>query len=489
MHIENIFRKALPFMFIGILTGIVSCAVDTPLDDEEPVGEVSQAIVPTDIADPPINEIRDQSPHERLDPTLTRVEPSTTDILPPNTYIETRDEDGHITDGEAFLEGHSLAQRMGPDTWLVQSHIFSSMAILGRGNGLFGQEGWLLVDCGGINGAKPPLLPDENGIPQFVPGGLELQNLLSHLDQIAIEQLGHTVPVVAGVPTHPHGDHNGNFVNLRQMFPNMRFITSRSYRDFVEEAGLPLELPNKPGDKVVHHRKGGFFFDGKWVKLWTPAPGGHTPADSIIISPDGVAMAVDVIGTEGRLGFIFDSVVENPQLKNYTVRTLLGLAGYECDVTDPETGAACEAAGPTGTAHFHHMVPGHFGNGTPKDLISSLRYARSQDQAYIASLSGVDPLNPQNPPTPLNPDNFLFPGERGVDYIVGRVFNHLSDNMYRFLVADNYQKVHWNVAGWQQHQERVQDLFLYRATAQGPSDLPDYSPVSPSHTPRWGSWM
>lgn len=486
MHVKEQFFRVLS---LSTLTIITACAVDTSLEAEELVDEVSQAVVPADIADPPINEIRTQSPHERLDPTLARVEASIADILPPNTYIETRDEDGHITDGKAFLEGHSLAQRMGESTWLVQSHIFSSMAILGRGNGPFGQEGWLLVDCGGINGAQPPFLPDENGNPQFVPGGLELQNLLGHLDEIAEQELGHTVPVIAGVPTHPHGDHNGNFVNLRQMFPNMRLITSRAYRDFVKEAGTPLELPNKPQDKVIYHRKGKFLFDGKWVKLWTPAPGGHTPADSIVISPDGVAMAVDVFGTEGRLGFIFDSVVENPQLKNYTVRALLGLAGYECDVTDPETGVACEEAGPTGTVHFHHLVPGHFGNGTPKDLISSLRYARSQDESYQKCFAGVDPLNPQNPPTPLNPADFLLPGERGVDYIVGRVFYGLADCMYRDLVEDNYQKVHWNVAGWQQHIERVQELFLFRATAQAPSDFPEYTPITPNHTPPWGNWM
>lgn len=475
-------------LFITMMSAfaITSCAdMEDETFVEDNIGEVSQAIVPAEVADPPFVEIRGPSQYEQLDPTLARVDPSITDILPPNTYIETRDEHGHITDGQAFLEGHSLAQRMGDDTWLVQSHIFSSMAILGRGEGLFGtgiggEEGWLLVDCGGINGAR---LPE-------TPGGLELQNILGHLNEIAMAELGYTVPVIAGVPTHPHGDHNGNFRVLRQMFPNMKFITSKAYRDFVEQTNIPLELPNKPGDKVVIHRKGGFLFDGKWVQLWTPSIGGHTPADSIIISPDGVAMAVDIFGTEGRLGFIFDSVVENPTLKAYTVRVMLGLAGYECDVTDPETGAACEAAGPTGEVHFHHIVPGHFGNGTPRDIISSLRFERAKDEAYIAALSGFDPLNPQAPPNPPSPDNLLLPGEKGVDPIINRLFQYgLSDTMYRILVAENYQKVHWNGTAGQHMMEKVQDLFLYRATAQGPGDLPDYSPVSPDYTPRWGDLM
>src|SRR5690606_23687451 len=148
------------------------------------------------------------------------------DILPPGVYVETRDEHGDITDRDAFLEHHKWAQRMGERTWLVTSNVFSTMAILGNGgNGLLDEEGWLLVDCGGHNGARPPL-DFSNGPPQFQPGGQELANLLELLDQIAIEQLGHTVPVIAGVPTHPHVDHNGHFRVLRQMFPNMRFITS-----------------------------------------------------------------------------------------------------------------------------------------------------------------------------------------------------------------------------------------------------------------------
>lgn len=442
--------------------------------------------VPPGADEYPVCEIPTQSPYEKELPGLGYFDESITDPIPVGYRINLLDENGDVTDADQFSNYTLIVQRLTERSYLVQSNVFQSYVYRG-------DKGLLMMDCGGHNAARPPFIPDENGVPQFVPGGVELANLRHALDLI-----GDGLPLKTLVLSHPHTDHVGHSLILKDQDPNLRIVASKQLVDHAIQYNLPIGLPDRAID-IVRRRDGAFWFEGQRFRLLSPTTVAHSMADSALISPDGVQMSVDLTGP-GRLSFVFHSVADNPEGVILFNRVLLGEAGYECDVTDPLTGVQCEEAGPTRTPSWQYGIFGHFNIGSVDDVIHTLRYYRAQYDVWWPLLFGIDPNDPSSPPNPKVLDQFIHPEDHTVDIAILGLFHSQANDMYKALAPRYYTNLQWQSA-WHDMMEINQAVFLYRSGSNqlAPPDLanptpppggvPDFSPIPPGTTLAWGNWM
>lgn len=232
--------------------------------------------------------------------------------------------------------------------WWVQCGLFQSLVVEGPTKKL-------IVDAGGHNSGLPPFV---NG--QIQPGGEELVKLLDAFNAIAPEK-----PIGALVASHPHQDHVGNLLLIKQQLPGVRVIVSKWFLRQAKVYGFNLVQPTIafPGITVIHARDGQFTFDGLTFGLHTPVDVAHTSADSIVITPGHTCMVVDIL-QPGRLPFVDLSVVQSVEGMVVMLRYLGGLA---------EAGV-CQQG-----------VWGHFNVSTGPKVVEDIE----QSKAWLGSLYGA----------------------------------------------------------------------------------------------------
>lgn len=519
-----------------------ACGTDDGSETYENVGEVNAALETVlDNCQPPAPATDEELKDVPRDPE------SISNVLPDGHYIDVlKDGDPHHpSDAHDYTHMVTRVQRLTPNTWMIMQNVFQSLVYVNPNYGI------LMMDCGGSNGGLPPyqfitnekgelvldangfpqLVLDENGFPIFLPGGQELVNIENALRDIAAEfgkDYDTNLPLKALVLSHPHTDHVGHSVALKEKYPDLRIITSKQMADRVRMDKLaialgddgcydhvnaqpkencsyppPWRIPRKR--EIIYDRFGKFKFGGETFHFWTPEMLAHSAADSLLFTPDGVHMSVDMLGTEGRLSFVSNSVGAYTAGIIRINRYLLGAAGYECDVTDPTVideqtgltqGEACFQAGPTKPPMYKHVLSGHFNASYDDDVVSTLRYYRASTEKWWPALFGATQGgNPKSPHQYYN-ENIHF-----VDRLIMGIFTSQPRDMSILLAPQYATHGHWGSANWD-FQEVNQDMFLYHNSGgntvtpinlQNPSPPPggtiDFSPIAPYTVPDWGRYM
>ncbi len=226
--------------------------------------------------------------------------------------------------------------------------------------------------------------------------------------------------------------------------------------------------------RTIRRRFGGFFFEGQWFTMNTPVRAAHTTADSYIITPDKVLMAVDLVQAD-RLPFLDVSVSRD--LFGY-IQLLRYLAG------EAEAG------------NWDIASWGHFNIGYPRDVQLSLEYMETLFSAWTfaflsnpieAFLDPVDPTGETNIAVPLR--NFFDKVSEDTARLIanqpqpsrpGRTWGEIR---FFEVVRDHASRV---------HQMRFLSLFnsweFEQAIASGDpnavvallsSRVPDFDPIPP----------
>lgn len=467
---------------LGLCAGIVACTSSDPQFEVKQTTQAVEGEIPEGVDEPIICEIPPESPYEKEIASEGYFDESITDPIPVGKRINLLDDEGNITDAEQFFNYDLIIQRLTERSYLIQYNVFQSYVYKG-------DEGLLMMDCGGHNAARPPFIPNDEGELEFHRGGVELQRIKQ-----ALNIIGEGLPLDTLVLSHPHTDHVGHSQILKYENPNLRVVASKQLNDHVKQYNLPIA----EADRVVYNRWGGFFFEHKFFRLFTPTTAAHSLADSALISPDGVQMSVDITGP-GRLSFIFHSVADNPDGVVLFNRMLLGAAGYECDVTDPVSGIECEMAGPTREPMWGHGIFGHFNIGSVEDVIHTLRYYRDQYAIWWPLLFGANPKNLNEFGPPKTIEQFIdLNSQHSVDLTLMRLFDSQADDMYTALAPKYFNQIQWKTA-WHDMMEINQSVFLYRSGSNQinppqpgqipPGGIPDFSPIAPYTKLEWGNWM
>ncbi|MEZ4087783.1 MAG: MBL fold metallo-hydrolase [Candidatus Gracilibacteria bacterium] len=468
------------------------------------------------------------------------VEPSLTTPLPPGCYINVRKANGEPRDGENYLNHGCYAQLIKGNTYTAicndfqisiyaNTHGFDVQDFGGSNAGLppfkyvLGQDGRIVF---GQNG-QPQLELDQDGHPIFQRGGQEFENFENILRDIAAlrgKDYDTNYPIISLGGTHPHSDHFGGSIFLKYKYPNLRIVLSKQQVDLVRAYRLPIAVgddgcydfvnarpkdncnyrpywPRLPSQReIITDRDGYFRSGGKKFRVLTPVTGAHSLADSAYITPNRVVMYGDMLGTEGRLSFVRNSVADFTLGVIMFNRVLLGEAGYECDVTDPTVidsqtgltqGVACEQAGPTRPSSWDVILGGHFNVGYAKDLIHTLRYYRAQYEAWhpvmFGATQGGIPLSPmQFAPEGLNT---AFP-----DRILEGVFHAVETGMATLNAERYHTSPFWASANGDMR-EMNESMFLYKNALNGlfppdfnnpmipPGGIIDFGPIQPGDYP------
>lgn len=131
----------------------------------------------------------------------------------------------------------------------------------------------------------------------------------AELAQIASQIVGNGTPIDAIVVSHPHEDHAGDTVLLKAMFPEAQVVNTRWLRRVIEREDAHLAKSKKYN--TTQCRFDYFTYDEKKYHLSVPAQTAHTDADSVMISPNGTMVVVDIFHA-GRVSFTEASVSKDP---------------------------------------------------------------------------------------------------------------------------------------------------------------------------------
>lgn len=380
---------------------------------------------------------------------------SSSSELPPDVRLEVPDSDvAYLLGSPAGPPGAATVpqpyvQLLRGRTYVVMYNVFQSLVYKG-------DHGLLMIDCGG----------------HFGPA--ERQRILAGLAEIggwdSATEVGSGLPLHTLVITHPHADHCGNSLFFRETFPGLRIVASAWYDDEVRLNHLPLARPTR----IIHRRFGGFHFEGEWFTMNTPVRTAHTTADSYIITPDKVLMAVDIVQAD-RLPFLEISVTRD--LFGY-IQLLRYLAGEA-------------AAGNWEVASW-----GHFNVGYPRDVQLTLDYIETLFGAWTFAFLGNPIESFLDPENPASETNIAVPLRNFFDKVAADMSLAIADlpqpsrpertwGETRFfeLVRDHADQV---------HQLRFLSLFnsweFEQALATGDpnavvaliaSRVPDFDPIPP----------
>lgn len=345
-----------------------------------------------------------------------------------------------------------LAEGGNYDEYWIQCGLFQTLLWVGPTRKL-------IMDAGGHNSGTPPIVDG-----QIQPGGLELVKLLEIIDGISPHK-----PLKAVVPSHPHQDHAGNLLAIKQMRPHVRVIASKWYVREAKSKGYPLATPvlEIPGVNVIHARDGQFYFDGHWFGLHTPVPVAHTPADSILITPGGSCMVVDIL-LPGRLSFVNLSVVQNLDGMIEMLNYLGGLA---------EAGICTQG------------VWGHFNISTGPKVLEDIEHAKEYlfdlHVAFwqtLASLQAEGKFGPHFFPDDLedDPNDPADPHDYHAHVGISRFFDEIAYRMHGYVRDKYYKQIGFSASNGH-FREVLRFLFLHRLSAAAvdpnapPGSLPPYA--------------
>ena len=346
----------------------------------------------------------------RLDPTETYVVPSATQLLTPGHRLDLRSD-------LQLLSTPFVVQRLTDRTYFIEINLYSATAFVG-------DQGVLLIDCGGHGG------PDE------------AQALIDAVASIT------PLPITHLVYSHPHTDHVGNSVLLKQAFPDLEIIASQWAADEIEMFGYPIATPTR----TVKDRNGNFKFEGWKFRMVTPVSVAHTPADSYIVTPDRVMHVVDFVHA-GRLTFLEASVVQN--LDGF-ILFLRHLAGEE--------------------GNYDFLNPGHLNVAYPRDVTRALEYYEAM---YLAWWESVQEL-------PM--DEFVDPAQDNAVVWLRNYFDAVAEKMFHKLAPAFGHIRFFEVA--RDHASKVhENQFLHRLNGVAPPNfgpaptyppIPSFEPIPPS---------
>lgn len=155
----------------------------------------------------------------------------------------------------------------------------------------------------------PELIPAiynyENPNAPEVPTSLKSD---TELAQLAVQMVGNGTPIDAIVVSHPHIDHAGDTVLLEALFPQAQVVNTRWLRRIIERDNAHLAKSKRYN--TTQCRFDHFWYDGKKYHLSVPVNTAHTDADSVMISPNGTMVVVDVFHA-GRVTFVEGSVAKD----------------------------------------------------------------------------------------------------------------------------------------------------------------------------------
>lgn len=408
----------------------------------------AMAMAPQDVV-PQTCDAVEASPYEEPLPGETFLPESLTQMLNGERFQVASDSDEYL--GQIC---HTQLLAEGPDykEYQIQCGLFQTLLWVGP-------SGKLIMDAGGHNSSFPPIV---NG--QLQPGGAELEKLLT-----IIESIEPGKPIKALVPSHPHQDHVGNLLNIKQMYPEARVIVSKWFLREAKKKGYPLVQPlvEIPGFTVIHARDGSFNFDGYEFGLHTPVPVAHTPADSILITPGKSCMLVDIL-QPGRLAFVNLSVVQNVDGMVEILNYIGGLA--EAGVcTQGVWGHMNASTGPSVLADI----------GRAKEYLFDLHLAFWQAFGSLqAEGKFADAFFPDNlEDEPNNPGD---PHDFHAHVGISRLFDEVALRMHGFLKDKYFAQI-----GFSAHRTTIKELlrfvFLHRLSAAAvdpnapPGSLPPYA--------------
>lgn len=361
----------------------------------------------------------------RLDPNQVWLEPSATEVLPIGARV------AHV-DPEALISGAVLSDDLtlaNPNYWAVQKltdHTYAIFFDFYTATLYVGDEGALLVDCGG----------------HFGP--LEVNSLLAAIASVTDK------PLKALVYSHPHPDHVGNSIVLKQMIPDLEIIASYFAKRAIESYDLPIAPPTH----VVFLRNGGFWFDGQWFRMMTPVYSAHTDADSYIITPDRVMHVVDFFQPM-RLPFPDVALSQN---LDGVVKMLRHLAG-EAD-------------------NYDYINVGHAQIAYQEDVQWALDYWHDVFQAWSDVMSQD---------VPLGVAHYLTPQDNNAAVWYRNFLDDVALKMYQRLIPEWGHVRHFEVA--RDHTaQAAKNLWINHFNAvdqNGYTNLPDLTPIPPPWPYSW----
>lgn len=387
------------------LVCLLAACVGAPSSEEDPSGRSAGALTAeNDSPEPQVVEpVHNQT---QLDPNDTYVEPSATEPLPVGARLDLRSEFQTLTTPY-------VVQRLTERTYYIAINVYSVTAYVG-------DRGVLLIDTGGHGG------PDE------------VQALLEALRSIT------PLPVTAIALSHPHTDHVGNSVALKEIFPGVEVIGTKWLAEQIDLYDYPIARPTT----VVRRRNGSFVFEGRRFRMVTPVPVAHTPADSYVVTPDRVMHVVDFVHA-GRLTFVEASVVQN---MDGLVRMLRHLAGEE--------------------GNYDYLNVGHLNVAYARDVTRALDYYHA---LYVTWWEVMQELSPADFVDPFEDNagvwfrNFFDAVAERMFYKVAPEFGHVR---FFELARDHASKVHEN-------------QFLHRLNTTDRTSfgqIPDFAPIAPRRT-------
>ena len=339
-----------------------------------------------------------------LDPSETYVTPSATEPLAIGHRLDLR------SDFVLFTQTPSVVQRLTDRTYYVAINVYATTVYVG-------DQGVLLIDSGGHGGPA------------------EAQALIDAIATIT------PLPITHLVYSHPHTDHVGNSVFLKQVFPDLEIIASQWAAENIAEFGYPIAAPTR----LVKKRHDHFIFEGEKFRMVTPTAVGHTPADSYVVTPDRVLHVVDIVHG-GRLGFIEASVVQN---MDGFIKILRHLAGEE--------------------GNYDFLNPGHLNVAYPRDVSRSLAYYQALYESWSQALLD-QPLGA-----------FLDPTQDNAAVWLRNFFDAMSESMF-FKVAPEFGEVRFFEVA-RDHASKVhENQFLHRLNGVDPGSLfliPSFEPIPP----------
>lgn len=399
-------RKAA-LLLAGLLAiGLYSAsgAGDEPALQQRVTPEAAQAAITALFAPFPPAE----TGFQRHEPVRS-VNPTDDDIptLPLDKWVPLKP--GYQVDVPEWPEetGTYYIQRLTENTWWVFADLFAMTLYVGEHEAL-------IID-----------------MPEFVV----MNELFANIDDILRGK-----PLTTLVYSHPHMDHIGQaqaFVDRQNKAGvKVRIIGAETTKREILRYRQPVPLPTE----ILPSGRSTFTFDDKKFIYATPVDWAHTGADAYILSPDGVAHAIDMF-YGNRLPLHDYSGVQN---MDGWIKFLRHLAGEE----------------------WTFVNIGHVNIANRQGLMRSLEYTEDLYNAWF-----------EVAPKYWSRDYFPH-GQSYIATFLRNLFDKISYDVALLMKPKWGHLPHWTLA--HDHAMKVQwDMFLNYRYLERPDIRPSFDPISP----------